>query len=841
MAIKRAILGLLLLISAPIIVIGASSIGVNNFSGLDTQDNPAALQPGQSQDLLNVRLQPGGKSVFKRDVYGLFQTLGSSKPVHGGYHFQQTSGSDVQLWGSSTTLYSSVNDGSFVAIATGTFGATWQCTDNLGYAYCVTSFGDMPVKTDGSVGNTTYQPTIPAGTMITSTPLQLVVAGVSGNASSIYFSANNNFTNFTTGPLPTDPYVEIINSPGSRLTHLGFYFGNLYWWKDQSVGYVSGSASQGTVGITIISNQIGTLDNSSAFWNPTTYDQGNKFNTGTQTTTSGNPYFNEMSSLGGIFFRGQDNHVYQYDGYTLTRLSRIITPNIVGSSRHKAGSWNQTTQYDFSGGSAYATHTDTTTQSGAVVIQQYSNIANASSYTQIASTISNVSGGLLITSTATSPFSVASGSADMGAVNIGANWNLQFSFFRMTDSFNSLGFIGKDISGNGYGVIASWQTSPNHFFVYPVKYSAGVASFISSYSGYDTGYAIDLSSHTCTFSISASGAFHITFDTSSYSGSDTSFTVDPATISYELNNTGVGVSSWTVTSLYLNASTGTYYSAVNNAPNLSTWGSFTASDSLPGISSITYFTRSSTNNFTVTSSTPTWVLQPKNSNVATSTGTYFQERSDFYVSAATENPSLNDFTFNWFEGSATDKAYINYFQDAIWFSVSSGSSTSTNNTIFYLDLLNNTWLKDDIAANGFAVENNYLYIGSPLTSEIYRFGGVPTDNSLPIHSYWKSMEFSGQDPTVQNSFEQADFSFAESSNTVSFTYAVDQSASPRTVLIPLYSSRTSIVKRGFALSLGAIGTYFDFKIEDNSSLPAWTMMGQRTTYVPLPWRPQTSQ
>jgi hypothetical protein len=137
----------------------AGDIVVSQFGGLDTQDNPAALQPDRAQDLLNVRLQPGGASVYKREGYGLFQTLPSysTSPVHGGYHFQQTGAADVQLWGSDVNLYGSVNDAAFVKIATGTFGATWQCTDNFGYAYCLTNAGnDPPVKTDGSVAGTTY-------------------------------------------------------------------------------------------------------------------------------------------------------------------------------------------------------------------------------------------------------------------------------------------------------------------------------------------------------------------------------------------------------------------------------------------------------------------------------------------------------------------------------------------------------------------------------------------------------------------------------------------------------------------------------------------------------------
>lgn len=799
--IKKSVLVCLFAILGPSFCFASATIGVNSFSGLDSQDPPNALQPNQSQDLLNVRLQPGGRSVHKRDGYGLFQTINavSTATVHGGYHFQQTGGADVQLWGSDSGLFASINDATFVKVATGTVGATWQCTDNLGFAYCVTSSGvDSLVKTDGSVANTTYHPEVPVGTAITSTPLQLVIIGVSGNQSTINVSANNNFLNFTPGPLPTDSYQEIINSPGSRLTHIGYYFGNIYWWKDQSFGYVSGSASQGTVGIVIVSNQIGTLDDSSAFWNPTSYDTGNQFSTGAGPTSTGNPYFNEMQQLGGIFFRGQDNHIYQYDGYNLTRISRIITPNVTASGRRKL---NFLTQTPFSYTENFSsTATYTTDLAGWSV--------SGSSFVTIIPTGSEMH--------LTNPI--------LGDIPNSFVIHVAFDFTTIPNSGSNVGIALINSSGNGYGI----EENPMGNLSWGQKISGiyGVAGgFISN------GFS-DTATHTMDLLYSATGYMQAYFDgvlkgslqDSSFSGMN-----HPSLF-------GAGNGQFLeITSFYVTSSTNTFYANVENAPLLSSWGALTENDTTNG-GSITYYSRASTNSFSVLSSTPSWVPQPKNSIVAASTGTYYQLRADF-VSTAT----LNNFTFNWTEGNASDKAYIQYFQDAILFSVSSGSSTSTNNTIFYLDLLNSTWLKDNIAANGFAVENNTLYIGDPLSASVYKFGGVTTDQGNPIQSYWKSMDFTGQDPTVKNDWNQADFAFGESSNTVTFTYLIDQSSATTFAdPISLYSPSSSILKRGFTLDRSGIGTYFNFSIGDNSSLSPWTLMGERTTYIPLPWRPQTS-
>jgi hypothetical protein len=300
-------------------------------------------------------------------------------------------------------------------------------------------------------------------------------------------------------------------------------------------------------------------------------------------------------------------------------------------------------------------------------------------------------------------------------------------------------------------------------------------------------------------------------------------------------------------------STGTYYSAVNNAPNFTSWGNFTADDSYPGISSITYYTRASTSSFTVNSSTPAWFLQTKNAIVAASTGTYMQMRGDFYVSAATETPILSDFSFNWFEGISSDKTYITYFNDAIWFSVSSGSSTATNDQVFYWDLLNGAWCLYNIPANGFLVENNALYFGDPTSSNIYKFGGVQTDNGVNINSYWRSKSFlydenttsaNGQsvnfpatdDLFVQKQFMQADFLLGQSSTILTYTYTLDSKTST-VFTMTAYDSSASLIQRNFLLPIGKIGKYYDFQIGDNSGAPKWTVFGHRVIYNSLNWKP----
>jgi len=918
----------------------ANQIIVSNFGGgLDTLDSPAAIPSSFAQDILNVNIQPGGGMIYKRDGYGLFQTLNSTYStmgVHGGYHFQQAGGNDVQIWASSGTLYGIVNDASPpVAIATGTVGATWQCTDSQGKAYCFSSSNDTPVQTDGTSANTIYFSSAPSGTMATFTPLQLVVAGVATNQNTIYISAQLAFNQFTPGILPSSPFIEPIASPGSRITHLAYYFGKLFWWKDQSFGYAT-FTGQNDWQLTIVSNQIGTLDNSDAFWNSSGFDSGTMF--------SGTAQANAYTSPGGIFFRGQDNHMYVYDGYYLTRISRPITPTVATASRKKANAWTQTTQGDFQNGvSTPIPNLSYTISPGDVIVSSFQAIENSS--TQWTNgTVSNLtvnpSSITLNTNnsgTVTNPDFESSCSGNWtdgsslwsctGSVGYGmspehgsymaliseaqyfSGTSITAFSFDITDTlgnqlstdaltiFNdntwrSTSFapttptIGKRVKfrlhGQTGGTDYYFTTSDSYIwggsisFYYNSVYNAtafhslpiwqvGIDNITSGSSTITTGYYNSTSYNSgfssstyqlqASWSTSASSPTFALYTSTSINGPWATTLTSTGTnaignqyakYASTISITGADITLPYLTSItMLSRSTGTYYSAVNNAPNFTSWGTFGVDDTNTGISSITYYTRASTSSFTIQSSTPSWVLQAKNGTVAASTGTYMQMRADFYLSAATETPTLNDFSFNWFEGSAADKAYITYFNDAIWFAVSSSSSSSTNNRIFYWDLLNGAWSIYDIPANGFLIENNNLYFGSPNGAYVYKYGGVTTDNGNNINSYWRSKAFLGSETTpnpddlfVQKEFIQADFVLGESSTSLTYTYTLDSNVSTAFTMTA-YDSKASLIQRNFLLPVGKIGKYYDFKVGDNSSAASWKVMGHRVIYNDLNWRPVT--
>lgn len=935
----------------------AGEVAVTTFKGLNTQDTSATLLDGESPFLLNVDVTPGGTSVKSRQGYGTYKTLTTStSPVHGGHHFQDSNGNDIQIWGADS--YQSIFNGlAPVQISTMAAGATIQCADSQGFAYCLNTNREIAIRTAGTVATTSFQQGIPLGTMLTFTPTRLAVSGVSGTPNTIYVSSANVFTTFTTGVTEFDPFTEVIASPGSRITHIRYACGKILWWKDQSFGYLIGD-DQFSIENIIVTPDIGTLDNSSDEYN------------------------------GVVYFRGQDNHIYQYDCSNVTRLSRAITPTIGASSRRKANSWTQTSQSDFSTGSnigfngptialsttivsgsiypssititdtnsfdfgqgTFDSGVDSTTVSGAITLHTYigDTFSNMSRWTERCGTVSTSGSDADFTSSSHAFEQTASSSPsghfivqfDFRDTNVTPPNDERLSVMISTSS-------GLGLSNDGYVVTILADSASTAYRVYlsstssingkwndgsvtcnsPGKDIGAPSVFISSFSvAYDTSnhtlkwtrnnttgsmslyfdgtlkttasntaYSTFLKAYVAAAQATGLGHWHMdnfyftsrqgtmtsrvfdtAFSTPVYGTfeSGTSGTSDVSTWAYDYQcsaTSGSGYTSPTAISTgsvitgcshkrYLiyaatmtatnpaslpqitdvsvvAASTGTFYSAVNNAPSLTSWDIFSVGDSTSGtVGNITYYVRSSTNHFVATSSTVTWIAQTKNTTVAASTGTYFQMRADFNIAVASEVPSLSNFTFNWFEGNASDKAYIQYFNDNVWVSVSSGSS-GTNNQIQRWDLLNQTWLLDNIASNGFVVDQGRLYFGSPASGKVFLFGqSVYTDNGSDIYSVYKTKDFVGSDPWVNNEYISSDFIFKQSSNTVTATYTVDTST-PTNRDLNLYDPVRSIVRRSINLPPGKVGTLYSLMISDTGS-EQWELMGSRTRYNALPWKVQ---
>jgi hypothetical protein len=296
---------------------------IGPFSTLNNTDNPLILPADKAADLLNCDITPNGKSVKKRRGYAqAFALTFSSWPVHGVYNFYESGGSDVSLFFHSRQITSSIGGGSATVLySTATNDTTWQCTDSQGFAYCVNTSRDGLFRSNGS----TVTMIAPAanGTMISVTPERLVLGGFASFPNRLDFSKANDFSTWTTGSAATDAINFTITAPGAKLTHITYAFNRVMWFKDSSFGYVliGNQPLFSDWVIKTVSPNVGTNDNSSVYWN------------------------------GILYFRGQDAHIYAYDGSNLTKLTRDITTTIAESQSRRTNSWTQSTQAEFESGS----------------------------------------------------------------------------------------------------------------------------------------------------------------------------------------------------------------------------------------------------------------------------------------------------------------------------------------------------------------------------------------------------------------------------------------------------------------------------------------------------------
>jgi hypothetical protein len=897
--ILKKLFGLLLLAT----VAYGEQIAVSQFSYLNNNESSVIIEPSQAQEILNVDVTPDGKSIKKRKGYGLYKTLGSGQAIHGGHKFFDSTGNDVQVWGSSTSLFGIVGDGNITQlVSSATLSATWDCTDTQGFAYCGNTSRDYLVKTNGATADL-YRTQMVQGSIVEVTTDRLLIAGTT-NVNTLYVSKAVDFTNFAIGTGANDSYFVNIAAPGSKITNLRYGCGRILWWKDQSFGYLAGN-NQTDIENVIVSDTIGTNDNSSAI------DPG-----------------------GNVYFRGQDGHKYVYDCSELTKLSVDISSSIASSGRRTSNAWTITSQSDFETGvSSQPGHVNMTSVPGSVVVSSF-NALDTTDANFTAGTVGNTVVRNNSVAISTSATNIDNPSFETGTAGTSiTNWNLEVPGWSYTGTFNpgtDCGAVSADagtraIHANGSTISAtyaqlidvdasstvlvsqqiteasacSWVTESISSDTYArkrvklrFKLSSGTGDFYVTsdpflFTGVISYRKVYIPNGSSTHNMAvdnitngkmslSAAVFHSsvidTGKTWSVGKATAGWTVDGFVPAFALQTSIANTGPWTIVATSTNTETnlsryvryaasftvsgtgnaattfndlwlltvssGTYLSDVKNAPNISAWDAFMATYA-DGGGSHSFFIRSSTNTFTKLSSTPSWTAITAGAVVSISTGAYFQVRDDFYVDVTTDNPTLNDFTINWYEGSASDKAYISYFKDSVWYGIAYGAGNATNNAIFRYDLLQPGWTIYNIGTGGMLVQGNSLYFGSTSADgRIYKFGDSDSDNGTPITAYWKSKDYAGSDIFSENEYVQLDIVATRDQNeTLSVSYAVDASTSPTSYNVSLSSTTQPIIRSKKLLPAGKIGAFFNVKLGDTSSTSSWEVLGFRFIFNPLGYRP----
>lgn len=326
------------LLAAFLAVNAQAQIVIDRFGGLDDTDAPAALQPFEAQDALNVESNLTGTAASKRKGFTQESSLTvSTAAVTGSHNFKDSSGNSITLVFHDRYGSKSTNGGAFVNwLTTAPANITrWQCVDVGGKAYCVNDQRIAPLEYDG----TTQRPpaTMPQGAVIELCNDRLTIADIAATPNRVAFSQSGVFTNFTTGTGTADPWTIDFGAPGDRVTALKCDRGRLDIFKTQSItSCILGD--QYTTKCFPVSNAVGTLD-------PLTI----------------------VSAPDGIYFRSQDRAYWRLSDDGLTLVSQKIGNFVKSQTSGSQQSNTQTTQSDWQAGTQSPSGTwDTTTAAGSI-------------------------------------------------------------------------------------------------------------------------------------------------------------------------------------------------------------------------------------------------------------------------------------------------------------------------------------------------------------------------------------------------------------------------------------------------------------------------------------------
>ncbi len=884
---------------------------IGPFGGINNSDSPLAIPANKAQDLINVDVSPGGKSVLKRKGFALFSNLAhTTSPVHGVHNFYDSSGNSVDLYFNDYDISASVGGGAVsVLSSTAPLAATWQCVDSQGFAYCNNTGRTSLLKTNGAIFShiTSVNST---GTLVAVTPERLVTSGFFEAPNRIDFSKANDFTSWTIGSAATSAAQFTVVSPGSKITHIVYAFGKIIWFKDSSMGfiYIGGEEAQADWELKIIDPRVGTLDNTSVYWE------------------------------GILYFRGQDGHIYGFDGSNVEKLTRDLEGTISVSGNRTTGSWSQSTTSEFEtssmtpqgflsttlvpnsivlgtataisdftddsasdfGAADSVVYLDTTTIPGSVYLS-----TAASSVTGTTPVTTNVrgpgagtiSGTRLVSQSIISTYTFLLSSITVLGMSEDPGTKLSTITFSL--AYDNAGYPGgvflstginlDSLTGtpsnvvavfNSSAVLSSGSTYWLQIATTADSTSAPIFDFVETdtspevllfYNGVstttDASDRLSTRMHGYDFfqsGVLTSRAFDNGFSTHVWiwdwdtfyasgtipTGQSLLYTTQTSSDSSCVNcwDTAVSVSSGASptsavkryirykanfaltspgTSPVLNyvefnmtkrlRPGGTYYSEVHETgSNLSSWDSFLADKTNNG-GTVSFQIRASSTAIGINSSTPAWVNVSAGDTPNISTFTNVQVKAIFAATKSTHSPTLNDFTVQWFEGTASDKSYGTYFNDAIWWSVASGVAVSTNNRILRLDLNNADWYLYDIGTNGMLVRNNSLYFGSSTEGKIFKFGEVDNDNGADINAFWKSKDFVQGNPFVKKEFVNLSLSAGSVANSsMTVTYSVDGSSST-VYQFPLYAGSNFYKHFNKNLPLGRIGNTFNVKFGNSGA------------------------
>lgn len=774
----------------------ADVLTINEFSGLNTDHNPATLTGGQTPDSENV-VTDEGPGLYPRHGF----TLCHASSATAQWVFPHSNGTKYQIIHCGDVLKADTGACTFDTIVSTVASGIRTAGAVLGDYFYFTNTTDGLKSWDGTTvsGSTAAI----AATQLVAHKARLWAAGIAAAPRTVYASkfGDGSEWDLVTDPVVTDPaQFQIGGSIDEPLTTLyASHRDDLVWMKPGAFGVIAGN-SRADFAVRTYSDIVGTA------------------------------YPDSVRDCDGLLrFMGPARTIYEWNGAELVNIGQNIQ-EILSDLRQgdaNARSYTITTQGEFGGGTF--TRTTNTLTSGDVNLAYDSSsadLANNDFETGTSTSIANWTNenntyfmvrqdsdantptpqsgtymAAMAPITATPPPQTADDYAQWWS----SNYSMKQVFVQVRDSEGSV----VDDEYFGYTTNLSWSQKT-------LNLSAFEGQTISVAIGTDAGYMMESDQFLCA-------------------GGDLTFYVS-STFSYE---DGVYY-YWNLVDLMeggrsVQYTSGTYVSSAFSLGSISSFATFGAADTEDsGTITYTVYTDSDTSH-TVTDGVPvaeTWVSSQPVTNgalVTLSTAAYAFIGADFVITDEAQTPTLHSLTLNWTEGVALPVP-SSWFRQRYWLGVAHNSTT--NNRILVFDR-NRQWQRyNGINAATLGLFNGALYFGNSAGMYLYETGY--SDDGTAIASYFRTPTFSPSGPNLISTFNDLTVTADYATETLATTFQINGVTDTDYSLADVaMNAAAGIQNRRLAFPFSQVQSGRNISILFSvSGTSLWNVLGATLDYVP---------
>lgn len=801
---KRVLLLVSLFAASPLFAKGPQqSLDINDFHcGIDSYHSSLTIDPCFVQDALNVYFDKTA-GVIKRGGYTTSFTTTTTSAFSGLWSFTDNSANIWMIARTSTTLMATTGIGQSlfnIKVATVSANDVVNCVTSLGTFYCVDPTQGV-YNWNGT--STTYVSGSPKGSLIANFHGRVWVTGLAvPNGNFLYGSKYLDGTVWATGTNATDPVALQVNLSDNAdviTTLFAGYNDILYVFRNYNTyGLVGFDLTN--FQISQLNAEVGCIDQRGIqpIFGGLVFPsaRGIEFFDGYTATKISDPIKTLVDpiTLGSTF--AQTSWVQQTQGDweagTLFNLNATVaTPALVLST----ASFTDTVSADFTQGTA----SSITIQTSNIILSTNAVEVNENSFESGFPTTNWYGNGNWYSQTGSSvmvncTITVKDGSKMMGVGRGFSGWTFtadvvnaltatNYGTTSFTVNANACTQVQRTISVSasslGMPVVIKFTGVTNVMTSSTFTANSRNVTFWSASddsNGLGNELFIDLVEGTPKSSISSGTFTSRTFDTIITSNTSTwsaNWTVNTSTPYVELQMSTASAGPWSkvtsstgttqATNRYLRyissftivstqtalstlndvtvsatASSGTLKSQIHNIGTINSWGNFTTVNTANG-GDIAFSICSSTNsNMGVPVNC---AAQTANSQISIATGTYVQYYATFTVTAATQTPTLNSTTINWYSGTRRPPMASMAYDNRYWLSVTTNTADSTNDATFILSK-GPVWSLFSIHAGAFTIWKNQPYFAdADASGKVYQLEQGLNDNGVAINAFVKSKDF----------------------------------------------------------------------------------------------------